>query len=201
MQLPHHAHDRAAPAHVEKGAGLVEHQDARLHGKGPRDGDALLLAAREPGGVSPGVVLECHAPQLAPDALPYPIRGDPQVLGAKGDVIGDHGGHDLVVGVLEDQPQRAPRATIGGEVRHPVEEDMLPQQGDGAGVRGEQPTEDGRQRGLARPVGAQHADALALRDGERDVVQGDHAPPVLERDVVEVKQHVQGGRRHDGRRR
>ena len=65
----HHHHGHALPGQighdlqhlvdhlgVERGGGLVEEHDPRLHGERARDGDALLLAAGEVGGIVPRLV-------------------------------------------------------------------------------------------------------------------------------------------------
>ena len=60
---------------VERRRRLVEHQQGRVHGQRPSDGDALLLAARELGGIGRGAVLQADlAEQLAGSLLGRPAR-------------------------------------------------------------------------------------------------------------------------------
>jgi len=57
-------HDQQHLVHhlrVQRGGGLVEQHDRRLHGQGARDGHALLLAARQLAGVGAGLVRQAHA--------------------------------------------------------------------------------------------------------------------------------------------
>ena len=55
-ELAHDGEDVADELGVERGRGLVEEQHLRVHGHGARDGDALLLAARELGRLEVGAI-------------------------------------------------------------------------------------------------------------------------------------------------
>ena len=195
-QAAHDAHDGAASAHVEQGAGLVEDEQARLHGERAGDGDALLLAAGEARGVGLGEGAHGDAVELAADAA-LDLGGlDAEVLGAEGDVVLHDRGDDLVVGVLEHEAEALARAAVRGEVDAAAGEDVLAQERHVAGVRGEEPRQHEGERGLARAVGAQDADVLAGTDVERDVVEGERAALVAEGDVGERGHALLGGGRH-----
>ena len=195
-QAAHDAHDGAASAHVEQGAGLVEDEQARLHGERAGDGDALLLAAGEACGVGLGEGAHGDAVELAADAA-LDLGGlDAEVLGAEGDVVLHDRGDDLVVGVLEHEAEALARAAVRGEVDVAAGEDLLAQERHVAGVRGEEPRQHEGERGLARAVGAQDADVLAGTDVERDVVEGERAALVAEGDVGERGHALLGSGRH-----
>ena len=139
-------HDRAPPAHVERGRWLVEHQHAWLHGKRACDGHTLTLAAGESRRVRLGVALHGNAVQFPADQVLDPLGRKAQVLWAKGHVLLDHAGHDLVLRVLEDQPQLAAGAAVGVKVRDAGCKDLLAHKRDLASVRGEKPADDRGQR-------------------------------------------------------
>ena len=153
-ELLDHPHDGAPTAHVERGRRLVEHQHAGLHGKRAGDGHALALPAGEARRVCLGVALHGNAVQLAADEVLDSLGGEPKVLGAKRHVLLDHAGHDLVLGVLEDQPQLASRPAVGVKVRGTVGEGLLAHKRDLARVWREKPADDRGQRGLSGSVGS-----------------------------------------------
>ena len=116
----HHAQDGGAAAHVEERPGLVEHEHVGLHGERSGDGDALLLAAREAGGVRCGIVVERNAVQLASHARCDLFAREAEVLRPEGNVVLDDARYDLVVWVLEDEAEVAPGSAICLEVGAPV---------------------------------------------------------------------------------
>lgn len=97
-------------------------------GQGTRNADALPLAAGKARGVRVGVLLHGNAPQFAGHAGGNLGAGDAQVLRAKGNVVGNHAGHDLVVRVLEDQAQLAAGVPVGREVGHARRADRVARQ-------------------------------------------------------------------------
>ena len=112
----HNAHYGPASAYVEQRAGLVEYEYAGLEGKCACDCHPLLLASRESCGIRLGVFREGHATKLALDAKANLCRRHAEVLGAKCNVLIDDGGYDLVIGILEHEPELATCATIGPKI-------------------------------------------------------------------------------------
>ena len=84
--------------------------------------------------------------QLAANQVLDSLERKAQVLGAKGHVFLDHAGHNLVLGVLEDQPQLAAGSAVGIKVRDAGRKDLLAHKRDLASVWGEKPTDDRGQR-------------------------------------------------------
>ena len=93
-----------------------------------------------------GVLLHGNAPQLAGHAGGNLITGDAQVLRAKGNVVGNHAGHDLVIRVLEDQAQLAAGVPVGREVGHAARANRVAGELDVSLVGGQKPADDGGQR-------------------------------------------------------
>ena len=183
MEALHHTHDTAAPAHVEQGSRLVEHEDARLHGERSRDGYALLLSSGQMSGIGLGIAVEAHPVQLAGDTFADLVGRDSEVFGAKGYVLLHDGGDDLVVGVLEHEAQLPARASVCIEVDAFLRADGLADQRDRPLVRRQKSAHDRCERGLSRPVRSEHADALAIGDIQRDVVEGGDPVFVAQRGV------------------
>ena len=89
---------------VQVRRGLVEQQQVRIGHGARRDGEQLLLATAEPGGVTvqghgqPGPLEGAHDPR------PDPLRRDGRILQGERDVITDPLHHDIALGLLLDQP-------------------------------------------------------------------------------------------------
>src|SRR5829696_1549084 len=64
-ELDHHVEDLLDHLGVQRRGGLVEEHQLGLHGQRPGDGDPLLLASRELGGVLAGLLGHAHPRQLA----------------------------------------------------------------------------------------------------------------------------------------
>ena len=142
----HDAHDCRAAADIQERGRLVQHQHGRFHGQGARNADALTLAAGKARGVRVGVLLHGNAPQLAGYADGNLGAGDAQVLRAKGNVVGNHAGYDLVIRVLEDQAQLTAGVPVGREVGHAARADRVTGKLDVSLVGGQKPADDGGQR-------------------------------------------------------
>ena len=107
VQFLANAHEAFAPARVQHGGRLVEHEHARLHRKHAGYCNALLLAARKRGGL---LALEAHKAHLGEGvrhALAELLRRHAQVFRAEGDIVFDEACYQLVVGILEDHADRA----------------------------------------------------------------------------------------------
>ena len=63
-QLGHRVEDLTDERGVERARRLVEQNYLRVHGEGPGDADALLLAAGELAGVEVGPVLDSYCPKV-----------------------------------------------------------------------------------------------------------------------------------------
>ena len=97
----HRAQHLLAANGVQHGGGLVQNKAIRLHGKHACNGHALLLAARKL--VRRLVFIGVDACKL--HGLVHPaahlVRLYPQVFCGKGYILFHHGGHNLVIRVLE----------------------------------------------------------------------------------------------------
>ena len=189
-ETPHHAQDREPAADVEQRRRLVEHQHGGLHCQGAGDAHTLALPAGEARGIGLRIVVHGNAVQLAGHARGDLIARDPQVLRPKGNVVRHDARDDLVVRVLEHQAERASRAPVGLEVRRPACAHLPRPRAQPRLVRGEQPADHRGERRLAGAVGAEHAEALAARELEGDVVECGDAPLVEEAHVRKSHQDV-----------
>ena len=98
---------------ADDGSSRIEH--VGLHRQHAGHGGAAALAGRELVRRAIGLVLQSDARERRVDALAQRIAAQAQVGGAEGDV-GAHAGHEeLVVGVLEDDPDAA--ADLGARAR------------------------------------------------------------------------------------
>ena len=172
VQVAKHTHDAAAAADVEHGARLIEHEHVGVHGQRARDGDALLLAAREASRVGLSIGTESHTPQLgvhAPDDL---VAGDAEVLRAKGHVVCHDARDDLVLGVLEHQARAVTGGPVGLGVHLAVVVGEPSGKLDAPGVGCLEARKQLGERGLARAVAAKHAQPLAGAHREVNAVEG-----------------------------
>ena len=199
-------HERGAAAHrlaqrlldrllgrgVDRGGGVVEHEDARVDHQRPRDRDPLALAAgeRQPALADHGVVA---VGQLGDEARRLRALGGPLDLLAGGvrppvgDVVVDGGAEqERVVG--DDADLRAQRveldvADVGAVDQHRAAGDVV--------VAAEQRDE----RRLARAGGADQRDRGAALDGHVDAAQHRRAVLIVERDVAQLHAPVALGQR------
>ena len=176
---------------VERPERLVHQDDARLVDERPRDGDALLHAAREVLREALGEVEEADLLQHLARPLAALLRRDPLELQAVLDVLLDREPAERRVG-LEDHAAVAARLAD----RLPVEEDLPLRRREEAG--------DGLQdRRLAAPRGAEEDDDLAhpglVDDVEGDVADGlgllAVAPDVRDREVLDGEARAAPARR------
>ena len=171
LQLVEYAHDAPAPANVQHGTGLVQHEQVWVHGERSGYGHTLLLAAGEAGGVCLRVGAHGHAGKL----LVYPADDlcvrDAEVLWAKGHVVGHDARDNLVLGVLEHEPRVVAGVAVGLGIRRGTVKCDAPGELHRALVRSLQAANHLGQRGLARAVGTQHAESLAIHDLERYAIQ------------------------------
>ena len=164
-----HLAQRGLDRDVERGHRLVEQQHARLGGQRPGDGDPLGLAARD--------LRRSPARQLADADLVEPALGvrarrppgGTPAARPEGDVLervevreqeGVLAEERRTTGVRRDHPAGPPGADVG---EHLVVDD------DPADARPHQAGQHAEHRGLARPVGAEQGEGLALGDAKLDL--------------------------------
>ena len=158
--------DLGLPLVVKHGGCLVEDQHLGRGGKRPRDGDALLLAARE---VVHVPVLEAGKPHLGQGArrrLARLGRGGTEVQGREGHVLAHDARDELVLGILEHHLAAAAQLVRVG-ARPQLDAGDLER----APLQGQQRVEMASERGLAAPVCAHDRHELALLNREGDVVE------------------------------
>jgi len=170
------AGDRAAPARVEPGPGLVEREDLGPTGERRGERRALLLTAGEVVRAARLEAREPHGLEGLGHAPPDLLLGEAQVARAEGEIFGDRRAEELVVGVLEDEPEM--REATGGLNVGPVHADRAPP--------AQEPGETEKKRALARPVGAGQADLLAALDPQREPAQGLGAVRIAEGEVRDL---------------
>ena len=175
---------------VEGGEGLVQHQQRRLVDEGAAQGNALLHAAGQLPRVAVAEPVEADGREQRPRLLAIlglfsaeaaPVRLDD--LERQEDVVDDLAPGQQVR-VLESHAGDLDRPA------HPVAEDD-----DLAGIRRHEPGDQLHQRGLAAAGRADDGGELAAADGERRILQGEHAARhalIGERHVLDVDE---GGRR------
>ena len=174
-QLLHHRQHLADQLRVQRAGRFVEQHHPRLHGDGAGDGDALLLAARQPGRVVRGLVAQ-------PDLVQ---RRAGQRLGLGAGQAADPFqplGHVLQRGhvrpqveLLEHHADVAPHLAQAAPRHQPpagrVIADQLAVDADLAGVIAFQEVDAAQQRRLARPGRADQAGHLSGRDVQADIPQ------------------------------
>ena len=183
-------------AGVERAGRLVEQQDRRVLDEGPRDRDALLLAARE---------LEPALAHLGGEALRQALDQRHQGRGAR--CVGDVGlarpvaaiGDVVADGVVEQH------RILGNDAEHRAQRglghapDVLPVDQDAPGewiVEAEQQASDG---GLARARGADDGDLVARRNLEAEAVEDGAVGLVAEHHVVEHHRRLADDQRRGAR--
>ena len=100
------AEDGAGGSGVQGGGRLVAQQDLGVAGQGTGDGDALLLAAGELGGIGIRLVGQIHDVQKLQRPLPRRLLGDARDLHGKADVLEAGALHEQVK-LLEDHADGA----------------------------------------------------------------------------------------------
>ena len=185
MQLAHNAHEPGAPARVEHGRGLVQDEDGWVHSEHPGDGHALFLAAGKRIGLVGLEALQAHLGKRPGHALAQLWVRDAEVLRAEGDVVLDEARHQLVVGVLKDQPRvgtdEVGLLRVAGVA---AEHDHL------AFVGQEQRVDVLGQSGLPRAVAAEQAQKLPLGHRQVQVPEDEGLPIVGEGGIAEVDEDI-----------
>jgi hypothetical protein len=161
-----------AQLQVERPERLVEEEHARVVDERAREGDALLLPARELPRLAPTEPAELHELEHPLDPRPEILALDPAAAEAEGDVLRDREVREERV-ALEDRVHVAPVRRQPGDVAV-AEVDRA-----GGGIL-EAPDHAERRR-LAAPGGAEEGEEAAALERERNVVHRD--------DVVEALGH------------
>ena len=150
------------PGGVEPSRRLVEEQHVRPHRHRPRQRHALAFAEAQLVRGAGGEVRDAEQREGLIGAGAGVVVAESEVKRAERDVLGDIGGEELVVRVLQHQldastvrPQRGPRV---GE--------RLSVEGDPAVGGAQRPGQALEQRGLARAVGAEQRHPSPGGDGE-----------------------------------
>ena len=175
---------------VDRGGGLVEHEDLRANQQHPRQRDALALAARQRRAALADlrVVAVRHRHDHVVD-----VRGTGRGLDvgvgrarrAQCDVLGDGG--------REEERLLEHHADVAAERRLRHAPDVLPVDADGPLVGVVGPQEQRDQRRLARTRAADDRDPLPRGDAQRHVVQDRVPVAVGERDVIELDRSIDPG--------
>ena len=176
-QLPDDLQHLAGQLRVEGRGGFVEEQDLRLHRKGARDCDPLLLSARELAGIACGLVRDAHfAKQLHRPRFGLLAAAAKHLYRRVGQVF-QHAVVREEVKLLKHQAAAAakraqlarrhidgpsPRLGAGGAFAHIA---------DLAAVDRLQKSRTAQQRRLAGAGGPDDADDLAAVDAETDALQ------------------------------
>src|SRR5450759_1357486 len=189
-QLAHHGENLPDELGVKSRGGLVEEHQLRLHGHGASDGDSLLLATRELGGIGRGLVLQTNSREqcdrmLADLSLLLTLDLywrfhdvlDRGLVREQVEPLEDH--TDLATlsrdGLVVQAMQSATAVLVAHQVAiHP----------DPAAVNGLELVDTAQEGGLARARGAEQADHLSLVHVHVDALE--------DLDVVEGLHYVDG---------
>ncbi len=171
-----------AQLRIEIGERLVEQQDVRLDDEGARQGDALLLAARELARQALAELFEPHHAQRLGDLALDRSRIELPHAQAEGDVL-RHGEMREEGIALEDE---AGIAVIGRDVGHVAlaEQDAARRRLDEAG-------DEAQRRRLAAARGAEQDQELALVDLQRDILHRLVAAEFLAQILETQARHLQ----------
>ena len=169
---------------IELGHRLVEEQQLRLERERRGQADPLQLAAGELDRLPAPEVERVDRLERALDTGPDFRRRDAEVLEPEGDLVGDDGHHDLVLGILKDRRDRA--GELGRACAAGVEpgDDDLTLEAAAVEVRDE-PGERAEQRRLARTGRAEESHHLSRLERQRDVAQRRRSRGVREREAVD----------------
>ena len=151
---------------IERRGDLVEQQEHRVHGKRADDGDALLLAARQPVGIFLGLVLEADAGEQRHRPLLRFGRRQAQDPDRRQRDVLQHGHVREQLKLWNTMPtsrRSALRSTPGPA-------DAVALQADLAALDRLQAVDAAQQRRLAAARGADQADDLMLLDVEVDAL-------------------------------
>ncbi len=152
-------------ARVQVRGGLVQEQQARAHREDRRQGQALLLPARQLRRRMIQGDAQAHCLERILHARPDLLARDPHVFHAEGHVVAHAGEDHLGLGVLHEQAHAAPRLGRGDAIDG--------ERAGGLALLGaaQQAGQAAHERRLARPGRAQHQHALARRDIEINIRQ------------------------------
>ncbi len=120
-----------------------------------------------------------HRGQRSVDAVAHDGALEAEVERAEGDVLGDRRHEELVVGILEDEPDRARAARAASPPTLEARDLEL-------ALAAQQPVEVEHQRRLAGAVRPEHRDALAVGHVQVDAVERHHAVRVAEAQPARV---------------
>ena len=108
------------------------------------------------------------------------IMRDREVFGTERHIVLQHGGDDLVLGFLEHRADAAPCGTVGRGIGAIVgAEHLLAQPTDASRIRCHESGDEPGERGFARAVRADQADAFAGHDRKVDAVERPVRPAVV----------------------
>ena len=186
-QIPHEIQHLTHHLRIQRGGGLVEQHDLRIHGQRPDDGDPLLLAAGEHIGIGVRLVRKADALQQG-HGLRLGLGGRFLFQGDRrhGDVLQ----HRLVGEQVEVLEHHAHLLPVQVDV-HRLAGKVCAVEEDGAGGGLLQQIQAAQQRGLAGTGGADDGHHLAAADVQIAVVQSvDSAVVVLLDQMLHGDQNI-----------
>ncbi len=170
-EVAQHREHLAAHLWVERAGGLVEQQHLRLHGQGPRDGDALLLAAGELGGPGAAAIAKAHALEERERALLHGRASLPaNVQRRQADVL-QHGEMGKEVESLEHHAHAGAQGKEGGRVGQGARQERQPGDAHAPRVERLEPVEAAQESALAASRRTDERDGLAGGDFGVDAAQ------------------------------
>ena len=172
LEQPQLLPDEVAGLRVQPRGGFVEDEHARVVHQRPRDREAALHAAGEVVHVRVRAVVQLEQFERLVDALAHLLAVQPEVAGVDLEVLA-HEQVGVEVVVLGHDAQHGLHLARGFGHAHARHAQLAARH-----RRSRRDHADGG--GLARAVGAEHAEALPLVDGEVDAVHGDEIAVVLD---------------------
>ena len=186
---------------VERGGGLVEDEQARVHGQHGAEGHPLLLTPGEGAQVPGAQVGDAEEVQRLLDPASHRAGGETELLHPVGQLLLHRVGDEARGGVLADVADRV-RALAGRGAHHapPVEAHVALEHA--AGEPGHETGDHAEQGGLADPGRSRDEDQLPLLHHQVDAVEHrrrrggvGHPGVVAQRDPVELDHAATTGAR------
>ena len=163
VELAANMHERSTPTGIEHRRGLIENQNARLHGKRTSKRDTLLLSTRKRMSLTALEPRKTNRFERSAHMFDDLLGRHAQILGAKRHIVLDKRSHQLIIGILKDHAHIRADIVHIGRIRR-----VQPAHANDALVGGQQRVEVFGERGLPRTVGSQNADELTVSYIEGD---------------------------------
>lgn len=182
---------------IEHGVGLIKEDGLGTHGEDPGQSDPTLFAAGKTGRVA---VRQVRNGKLREGFVgaggDFRFR-EAQIAGAECDVLANGLRHELIVGILENQPDAA---ADGGEIAA-LDGDAIHE--DASAPDGDEPENALEEGGFTGAIAAEQGNGGRLRgvDREREIAHGPDSAGTLQHKMIEFDFHGQKRNKQSPRNR